>query len=363
MALPGQALTINDVCGNYEWHYTDLPSGSQKIVPVEIIKTAVENRVFVSGLYLDAIVEAEVDLQAATLALRKLDLPDIMPGACLTRLIFNSDGSRIASEEPLVGSFEGNDIIFPESEGLGVGIPSMNSYFTIASKCRFLKDRNADFVYRDEEWILCGTADLTDAWLSYHYTREHQGPTYEVDVARHVDTPTRYCLIDPFPADVWGGYNADPEGHGHIVIDMSNPDCVKLEPRVYSGFTSEDYGPLMMYNYEGNFAWFDGKSDEEIEEILNLRGGIVPSHLEGDVLTITGPIFSTKNYPTAMYGWQDDPAYVEFAPGTLNQSSVGIVAAEETEAEYYDLQGRRLATPGQGITICRKGAEVSKTIR
>lgn len=47
------------------------------------------------------------------------------------------------------------------------------------------------------------------------------------------------------------------------------------------------------------------------------------------------------------------------SPGTVTAID-GISAPEAGDAEYYDLHGRRVATPGQGIYLRRQGSSVSK---
>lgn len=47
------------------------------------------------------------------------------------------------------------------------------------------------------------------------------------------------------------------------------------------------------------------------------------------------------------------------SPGTVTAID-GISASEAGDAEYYDLHGRRVATPGQGIYLRRQGSSVSK---
>lgn len=48
-----------------------------------------------------------------------------------------------------------------------------------------------------------------------------------------------------------------------------------------------------------------------------------------------------------------------FAPGSVTAID-GISAPEAGDVEYYDLHGRRVATPGQGIYLRRQGTSVSK---
>lgn len=363
--LPAAAMALSpsDVLGPYEWEYTDFTTGARKAVSVEIAEAGTPGRVAVKGLYLDSQVLATVDYEASTIALDKTDLPEIMEGAGIHHMSF-ANGAKKALYTPLVGSIASNGITFPEGEGIGVGIPSMNAWFTLAADCRFGKDLNRDFVFVPEEWTVMGTASLTDAWLTYHYTNEFEREPYDVAVARNNDNPHRICLIDPFPNDIWGEWNADPEGKGHIVIDLTNPECVKLEPRVYSGFTDPQYGKLMMYNYEGNFSRYEAMDDEAILERLARQGGIAGSHLEEELLVITGPIFATDRYPTAIYGWQEQAAYVELPAEILDFSGAkGLEAVPEGEETYHDLQGRPLTAPGKGVTIVRKGGTARKVLR
>lgn len=367
LMLPAAAFALPaspaDIAGEYEWHYTDATNGTSKIVMVDIQPTLDDSRVLVSGLYLDVIVPAAVDFEAGTIALENVDLPSIMEGACLTHMLFEADGSKSASDSPLTGSFQGDDIIFPEGEGIGVGIPAFNAYFTLARDCSFLRNKNKDFVFDPEEWVPAGSAELTDAWLSYHYLGELDGPSYDVEVMRHKEAPGRLCLIDPFPNEIWGEYNADPEAHGHIVIDISNPDVVKLQPRVYSGFTDATYGPLMMYNYEGNFAWFENMDDDAITDRLARLGGLPTSHLEDELLVITGPIFATAAMPTAIYGWQEEPAYVILPEEALNPTSGCVeIPAAPSAPMYFNLQGAPVQAPAHGIFIMLRDGRARKVI-
>ena len=52
-------------------------------------------------------------------------------------------------------------------------------------------------------------------------------------------------------------------------------------------------------------------------------------------------------------------AELDVTPGSIN----GIVEDNETEAIYYNLQGIRVANPGDGIYIKVQGGKTTKVIR
>lgn len=102
------------------------------------------------------------------------------------------------------------------------------------------------------------------------------------------------------------------------------------------------------------------------EELLRIpvEANIDPFMLEFVDFTTTLDL-EAGNYEIYITDYTDEPVSRTYPikVGTREESSVGTIGAEGSEAEYFDLQGRRISgTPAPGLYIRRSGTETRKVV-
>lgn len=83
----------------------------------------------------------------------------------------------------------------------------------------------------DDVWESIGNAEFTDPWITPLYSEEGTPETWTVEVEQYKKDPNLYRLVNPYKdgvlTDGWVY-----EGDKYIVIDATNPQCLKIEPQV-----------------------------------------------------------------------------------------------------------------------------------
>ncbi len=193
-----------------------------------------------------------------------------------------------------------------------------------------------------QSWEPVGTGYIYDAWLTGRYKYGAEGQYTYMDlpwafeVQENVETPGVYRLMDVwFKEDcpiVLNELNKNTKST-NIIIDMTNPQCVKL-PLQYSGVTWDFNGETVDVYICNNAALGNasGMSDEEI-----IESGY-SSVLEDGIVEILPACFSWQGDPASqdIYYWNDtDPAlfYFEF----LDSSGNTPVRVKKDSAVSYNL--------------------------
>lgn len=355
------AVTIDEICGDYEWKYESMLDwdGGTKTANITIAPHNNPKAVLIKGLYLDYNLMADVDFKTGDISIRNQSMDyDFSYGSLKIYKVVVEDGELKALQEPIVGHFEDGCIEFNPDELIGIGYPDYdeNMFFLLAADNQFAPYVDLSFQYNPEEWEYMDDADFTDGWLAYHYL-DGAWPTYQVRVEKNIKNPNLICVVNPFDNPVWIAHNQDFQAQGHIVMDIEDPTFVKIQTHVYSGFTDKEFGKLYMYSTDSHMLYVEGQSETAIRENLPM---FVSTYKDG-LITIPDPCFGHESRPVGYYGWNSVPATIQF----LNTTGISAPAVDSSAApaEYFDLQGRRVANPDRGIFIERRGADVRKVIR
>lgn len=355
-------ISVEDVCGNYEWTYQSEVAFDigKRIVPITIEPGNSPKTVLIKGMYIDYNFVADLDPKAETISLRSqtVDIDMSLGAFYIYNVSKDDEGEYVAERKPIVGHFVDGQIIFPEDEMIGIGYPELGSYFVLASGNSFAPGVDRYFVFNDDEWSSVGTGKFVDGWLIYHFLGlDDHSVEYDVEYMVNKENKNLYCIMNPYDNKVWKAYNADKEAKGHIVFDISNPEFVTLRTYVYSGFTDPDKGngKLYMYSTDSHLHFIDGYPYDEMPE------SILSTYKDG-IVTIPSPAFGNESHPVGHYGWGKE--YSKFIlPANGSGSLDEIVSVQDMPIEYYDMQGRKVINPANGIFIRRQGSSTSKIIR
>ncbi len=215
-----------------------------------------------------------------------------------------------------------------------------------------------------EEWnVLSGKATYSDGWVAPGLTVEI--PAYEVDVWQNIANPNLYAVVDPYgPSTPFAPYNLNATGEGFIIVDVTDPACVMVRLRIFSGMTINQSGyETDMYNFnaEALYHTLSSMSNEEIIAKLASQN-LEPSTFDGSVITIHNCVFADQDDLYESYTFNEDLTAVTTI--TLPPASgLNAIAQDndDTSAEYFNLQGIRVANPTSGcIYIMRQGDTVKK---
>lgn len=356
------AITRDDVCGTYDWNYQsmlDWDSGMRS-AKIEITPGNNPRTVFISGLYLDYTLVADVDNSTGNVSIRCQSLDyDFSYGSLKVYRVKAGDDGFEAVQEPIVGHFSDGFIEFDEDDMIGVGYPDFDDtmFFLLAADNVFVPYVDQTFVYNPEEWKSLGKGTLKEGWLGYHYLGGWEAEPYEVQVQENLADPNLICIVNPFDNELWAPYNQDKSAQGQIVIDIADPEFVKVQPYVYSGFSDAEFGKLYMYSSDSHFFYVEGWSEDAISSQLS----VYVSKLDNKTITIPDPAFGTEQRPVGYYGWNSQPAMLTLP--TSNSVAGFAPDANVAAPEYFDLQGRRILKPEKGIYVERRGSSVKKILK
>ena len=249
--------------------------------------------------------------------------------------------------EPVAGSLDMSDF----------SITSFTYYMVVAVSMdadgNFCKNASVEF-YAEPEYTYAGEGVLTDAFMQFFSgcTEEHLKP-FAVDVYTSEQTPGVVYVREPHPDIAHLGYL----GSRYMPVNIANPDRVYIPGKVYgfpviSGDSSKGY-----FQTISELLREAGYSDDAIA-----ADGNFGTLREGKVVIPCSQIYIENIAFTP----EEGAAYNSALELQLPPSLTGVEAVEVTgdaqsaPAEYYDLSGRRVANPGTGIYIVRRGSSVSK---
>lgn len=225
------------------------------------------------------------------------------------------------------------------------------------------------------EWKDMGSAIFMDGWLQPGFNYDQKANQYEVPLQQSVTDQNLYRLVNPYKYGVLVGDNSSKKT-GYIVFDVTDPDHVIFK-FADAGFANKDMGVSMFFAFNnlGLIQLYNPLyTPEEIIEALG-NDLAYTTFKDGVVL------LDKKNKQglwDARFGYQIDPTYGFYwaqqnsqnpkdmsarilFPGADGVESV--ITDQEGPAEYFSLQGLRIANPQPGqIVIKRSGNSVSKII-
>ncbi len=194
-----------------------------------------------------------------------------------------------------------------------------------------------------------GEATFTDGWFNPRLRALGKDAVQDVKLPlwRSRGNSDMLLLQNPYSDARWiesGLQQGD--GEGYILLDVSDPEFVKVVPGIKCGMRTEikENGRPVDFYPTTQFQWSLLRGEGSMGAVGE------PSVLSGDMITIKGAVFGVGDAP--LYGdiWVD-------TPGTSNaqivlpkgwSGTVEIDADPATAPCYYNLQGVRLPRPVQG---------------
>lgn len=215
-------------------------------------------------------------------------------------------------------------------------------------------------VNNEAEWKDFGKAEYTDDIISSIYTfslEEDKNATYEVTVQESVTTPGLFRICQPYGKGTYYDFgNKHDMDHAHfLIIDASDPDRVEVNPSAIgfegggSGFFVMSTAAVLLDNgsKEEEVAGYYGKYDKE--------NGII-------TIPAKGIAYGDTKEPTGLYLANESGAFkIKF----ISQAGICETTGPDngSEAEYFDLNGRKIAAPdAAGIYIVRRADKVDKIV-
>lgn len=256
-----------------------------------------------------------------------------------------------------------------------VAVPYVDGTAYIASH------QTRTWAYSQKEWKkLKGKAIYTENFLASNEVGEYPGNdfnieayTYEVNVEQKVNVPEKFRLVDVygpgnFPMATEASYQGDKIWY--MEFDIAQPACVMLS-RTQSGLsfggTYFELWGTATRRIEGGSQWLPQISFEQA-----LRDPSIPK-ITYDPTTRTVN-FEQKSvmiaWPSVKNDWYEANRSSALAKIVLPDdfenpsydSVEGIVAEQDGEAEYFTLDGIRVANPENGIYIMRQNGEAKKVL-
>lgn len=242
------------------------------------------------------------------------------------------------------------------------------------------------FQYNADEWKQVGDAKFKDAWFPNMWPSGQTPAEYDVPLYYNIANPQTYLLMNPYGPNTPYGPEFNKADYGYIMFDISDPDCVFVEPLVQSAvidLNGEDY-PIFNFNAEGFLNVVAGATTEDILIDFTQNRLSISNFDEYDAdgpkvniyngyYSILGGDFSLLG----MYGWptdDNDPVTGEpilyvlegyiILPSDYN-AAVDTIGADDSDVEpvYYNLQGVKVANPEKGqLVIVKKGNKTSKQV-
>lgn len=238
------------------------------------------------------------------------------------------------------------------------------------------------FNYKADEWKDVGEASFSDGWIRPLFNNSDQIAAWKTGVKMNVKNGNKVMLYQPYKnadSQSVGALNENASADGYIILDLTNRNCVLVEPLVYSGFDNFDesdnglgIGKLYCTNAEAYRVYFGGEAVQDIIDEYEMFDEELPTCDDMGLVTIPqcqfmcslGNLFSPTWWIMNQAG---DPlpmiADIQLPKEAL-ASVEGIVVDEmDAPARYFNLQGVELAAPAKGeITIVKKGNKSYKEI-
>lgn len=350
--------SANGLCGVYDWRRS--ADGWHDITTSQITIAAAdtENALEIHGLWKDYTVYASFNPVTGIFSIDTQQL-DTDKNIWLRGITQTYDAAGyILSDNPFEAKLDGEDLVYEDESAFGI--------FDADDKPISLAFESV--LYRTvslaaEDWTpLAGKATYTDGWVS---PKLDTATSYQVVVWQNNDVPTLYAIVDPYGPDTpFHNINKDKAGSGFIVIDVSNPACVKVKTRIYSGMTTALNGSeAKMYNnnVETNYALLRKLTDQEILADLAMAN-LKPSIFADGVITIHNCIFGDQDSMYESYSFDETlAASATLILPTSDIQTPVISPTDNIPVTYHNLQGIPVVEPTRGnIYIRHQGDRTDK---
>lgn len=226
------------------------------------------------------------------------------------------------------------------------------------------------FKYDASEWVDKDDCSFLDGFLSPIFS--NAPAEYPVKVQTRKDNNNIVLLVNPYGAGTpYEESNSSIYPNGYIMLDITNPDLVKVIPFVYSGWADEE-GTFEVFfsNMAGQFSLIEGYSDDDVIKALNRYGFEIPTMDESKIVKISDGTYAT-NYNLIAYGqWtnNDDEVLTGETVITLPGDVGGVEGVTDdvdvnAPKRFYNMQGVEVVNPAAGeLVIVKQGSKATKVI-
>ncbi|MCH5346276.1 MAG: hypothetical protein J1E63_04165 [Muribaculaceae bacterium] len=370
----GEALTIADYEGTYEWDGQSLLSssgalGNEITITVTDEKSGEVAIDLMPGMF-DPVL-AIIDIQSGI-----LDIPNFQymgedsDGAIYFYLkSVNADyeiEDGMSNEPDVIGTLDGLTITFEELDIFAIGDPYQEElgWYALTYANKFAPS------VPDENWSDYCTGVLLDGWMvpALQFNDGSQAMPedlpLEINIQRHNVNTDIYRIVNPYLelAEIFGS-----TGKGYIQMDLGNPDFVAVLDKIPCGISNSGQD-LCCINWLGLYLNYYSQYDKEtiiaaLGDEINEDG---TSTLDGDVVYCEGVGFNMAGAWDKFYTWNgaadnmNSTIIFDKTPG--DESGVTSVAVDNNNAPtvYYNLQGVQVENPSKGIFIRSNGKTASK---
>ena len=350
--------TAADFAGAYDWKRSTDGWTETATSPITITVGEQENSLEFHGMWEQCVVHATYDPETNYILIPN-QLLDADNDVWLKSAGIDMSTFGVAvGDGPFRAYPSDGDLVYEDMDGFG--------FFTSDNKALALSLDPVFFrtvsLAPDEWTVLPGQGRYTDGWVSPGLSQPI--PTYDVTIWQNIADPNLYAVVNPYGHGTpFAGINLNATGEGFVIVDVSDPGCVIVKLRIFSGMTvmQNDYMTDMYnFNMEALYRTLVGMDNEEI--VAKLEGsGLHPSTFENGVITIHNCIFADQDDLYESYTFDETltaVTVIELPTSALNEI---VAESDDTPAEYFNLQGIRVTDPAPGaVYICRQGTTVKK---
>lgn len=223
------------------------------------------------------------------------------------------------------------------------------------------------FVYDESLWENIGEVSFKDAWFPNLWPNG-KTPEYKVPIYRYKSNHNQFLLMNPYgPETPYGenGYMINNGRTGMIGFDISDPEHVMFYPTLYGCTRQSDNNPYYLYDSTGYYYYIEGLTIDDMKDwtylfpsTLSKNTGVIAINDASFSYINNGVMFNNREWTNF-----DMNGYI-ILPSNYNAAVDEILADEaDSPAEYYNLQGVKVANPDKGtIVIKRQGSKTTKII-
>ena len=223
--------------------------------------------------------------------------------------------------------------------------------------------------YGWEDW---GEGSIYDGWFTTIWRDDDNNRINPADYMmkcafQRSTTPEGYVrIVEPWcsPTGWFGCVAGRCERGRDLIIDMTDPRLVIIMPQ-FTGIVRQhpvSKTPIeyVVLNYEGYALFFKDDPDGAVE-VNEMHPDLATTYANGEI-HIQTPMWTVVNVGDEIeeddLGGANAPEAVIYLPGTQGVQDV-MISDTSCKAEFYNLQGQRVAEPTRGCYIRRtaNGAE------
>lgn len=372
---------VSDLFGLFETSYiwglkSDDPFGG--VICPMVKEGELPNEVLFNGLpYSDIDLKATVDLSAKTVTFQKQDLffnTNYNEMVVLQPERWSDDGQSTTQVDKLVGHIQDDGtILFDQMDCMTFRISQGYFFFIYAIE---MKPVNF-FEFNSAEWAEAGNAEFTDNYLNNLFVEEYQvtAPQTLKCFVKHGSDNKVIAFENPYATEDFSVINPGAQLNmpinGYYVIDMTNEECVLLQPYVgtgmYANFGSEeqdDYQQVFCYNDEAKYVLMNGFDYQDVIDEYGAVGIPLSNYNSSNsTATIMNLWFGPSTNPIGSYWFGEDAdVWLQFVLPDISGID-GVEVNENAPVRYFNLQGMEVVNPVKGqLVIKTQGNKAQKVI-